>query len=111
MRTNRHHTLWPKADYRRTNEPLILRYHPSMVHRMDVQSHNDLHHEVQPLRVMSKGLAIVALNFLPNTEHWNSLDSLAELQEYLARRGRGTGRLAVESSLFAENLEEQLRFM
>jgi len=106
------HTLWIARKYKQTGrEPYRLREHPVMKHRMDIDAHNDLHAHLNPLPVMSRGLAISALSFLPNVAHKGQFESFTAIIEHFAVVSQRMGQQAVESGRFAEHLEEQLRFM
>lgn len=112
MSENLHHTLLVKRQYLRTGrEPYILREHPAMKHRMDVRAHNDLHAHIQPLPVISRGLAISALDFLPRVAHKGQFESFTAIIEHFSVVSQRVGQQAIESGRFAEHLEEQLRFM
>ena len=109
---NVHHTLWIARKYKQTGgEPYRLREHPVMKHRMDIDAHNDLHAHINPLPVMSRGLAISALSFLPNVAHKGQFESFTAIIEHFSVISQRTGRQAIESGRFAEHLEEQSRFM
>ena len=112
MSTNIHHTLWIARQYQRTGrEPLRLRDHYAMKHVMDIRDHNALHHEIQPLPVISRALAASALDFLPRVETKPQQESFTALIEHFACLSNGIGKMAIESGMFAEHFEEQLRFM
>lgn len=109
---NEHHTLWVKRHYMRAGrEPNRLRGHFAMRHMMEIPQHNELHANINPLPVMSRGLAITALDFLPKVSHKGKFESFTAIIEHFAVLSQRTGRQAIESGRFAEHLEEQYRYM
>ncbi len=78
---------------------------------MEVGQHNDLHAHIYPLPVISRGLAISALAFIPSLSRDNRLDSFSAVIEHFGNISKGLGRQAIESGDFAEHLEEQMRYI
>lgn len=109
---NLHHTLWTARNYKKAGgEPELLRQHWAMKHRTEVGIHNELHANIRPLPVISKGLAIVALDHLSRTANIGKQESFNSVIERFYRLSGRMGQQAVEAGLFADHLLRQQEYL
>ena len=106
---DRHHVLYPRADYRTPHE-LALRRHPLLIPRMDMDvHHNGLHPNVQPPLKPHHGMIIGALALLHEiprqTPHPEAIDWAANYFD------RMEGPDAILGHRIALNLYAQLTYI
>lgn len=112
MTHNIHHSLWSKREYNKRRLPYLLRNHPVMQHRIPVTDHNELHANIYQPRVISDGLARIALQFLSEQpEELPQIERYYRLTDRFDYMSRKIGSVALEAGYFYDHLDMQTEYL
>jgi hypothetical protein len=119
MPTNRHHLYYPKREYAKHTMPNLLRQHPVNIHETETWRHDQLHHNVGTLAVMSEGLARASFKeyehilqgFNPTKDRLHKFGYFLRTLEMYERIKHGRGAVPKEAGYFAEILRLQQQYI
>jgi len=119
MPTNRHHAYYPKKEYAKHTLPNLLRHHPVNINETEIWAHQQLHHNLGGLAVMSEGLARASFagyehileGFDPSKDRVHRLGYFLRTIEMYDRLRHGRGAVPKEAGYFAEILKLQRNYI
>jgi hypothetical protein len=93
---NKHHPSYNRADWHRYRMSKIIREHPNSLIPMLIVDHNELHHQIGPVKPPTAPLARLMISQLVDLNHHDGLVNLLDQTNYLAD-------IALEDSLVGQD--------
>lgn len=108
---NKHHVNWNRSWWESHHMSQRIRNHPGMIIPLPIALHNELHHEIPPIRPPHPILAKLALSKLISTPAIEPVYVIPAQADYLWRLAEEDSLTGDEAYVQARHLEDQIEFL